>query len=220
METRYCVCREAARAASGGGHLLAHLASQMGTLAGVTFDSIEVTQAARDSRQVSLLTCLRAATDFARQPLGVLTIIGETGNGKSTLAAAVANELREVGRQVVFVVVPELWDLLRQASSPDAEYSFTDLFLALKGADVLILDDLRAEYSTNFVRDKLYQLIDARYRERPGRALMVTSNLTEASMQAEFPACYSRLKDRAWGRFLQNKAPDYRVSGSSHDGVA
>jgi len=45
----------------------------------------------------------------------------------------------------------------------------------LKNASLLILDDLGAENSTDWAREKIYEIIDSRYRDK--KPIIITTNL-------------------------------------------
>ena len=79
--------------------------------------------------------------------------------------------MRKKGQQAYFRLVSEMLDDLRHGYDDrdhDAQMSF------LKEVPCLILDDLGKERSTPAACDFLYQIIDARYRER--RQVIVTTN--------------------------------------------
>ena len=46
---------------------------------------------------------------------------------------------------------------------------------SLKNASLLILDDLGAENSTDWAREKIYEIIDSRYRDK--KPIIITTNL-------------------------------------------
>ena len=81
-----------------------------------TFDPKLVAEDAEDLRQVQ--ASYRTAMKFAEDPRDWLVIAGQTGRGKTRLAAAIGNYCREAGQQVMFVVVPDLLDQLRSAYNP------------------------------------------------------------------------------------------------------
>ena len=100
-----------------------------------------------------------------------LALCGQRGTGKSHLAAAIALETMRRGQQAYFRLVSEMLDDLRQGYD-DGDYDAQMKFL--KEVPCLVLDDLGKERSTDAAKDFLYQIIDARYRER--RQVIITSN--------------------------------------------
>ena len=105
-------------------------------------------------------------SDFAKSPQGWLVLQGLNGCGKTHLAAAIANQLRESGKQVLFIVVPDLLDHLRSSFGPESRVSYDALFEKIKKIPVLILDDFGEHSATPWAQEKLYQLINYRYNAR------------------------------------------------------
>lgn len=120
-----------------------------------------------------------------------LYLTGPVGSGKTHTAAAIVRHtwLRPF-RQIVWANVPRLLDqwrdeISRPAPAPLVASSDTEpVGLISKGqtleqlidAPLTVLDDLGAERPTEWVRERLYVIINERYEnERP---LLVTSNLT------------------------------------------
>jgi DNA replication protein DnaC len=144
-----------------------------------------------------------AALAFAANPAGWLVIHGPMGNGKSHLAAAIANHLLHQARTpTLFITAPDLLHGLR-AEVRDAAPS--ELLDVARQAPVLVLDDLGAERWTAWAEEQIFLLLDYRYRlELP------TVILTNQALD-RFPGrIYSRLGDRTLCRVVENPAPDYR----------
>lgn len=151
------------------------------------------------------------AQSFARNPQGWLIILGPNGNGKTHLAAAIANYLNERDIAVIFLNVPDLLDYLRSAFAPRREWdesnlSFEQRFEAIKNAPVLILDDLGAEGETSWANEKLYQVLN--YRTDLALPTVITGNLKLSDVESRLR---SRLGNRLLGKVVQNSAPDYRL---------
>lgn len=109
----------------------------------------------------------RQALRFAEEPADWLVFVGEHGSGKTHLAAAIANNCRDRGDSVLFVVVADLLDHLRRSFSPQAETPDNhELFNLVKSAPLLVLDDLGAQSQSSWADEKLYQLINFRYNAR------------------------------------------------------
>ncbi|MDT3699443.1 MAG: ATP-binding protein [Thermincola sp.] len=102
-------------------------------------------------------------------------LTGPVGSGKTFLACAAANALIGEGLEVLFVVVPDLLDQIRasyDSSSQDTEH---DLMDSARSVGVLILDDLGAHNYTDWVRNKLYTIINYRLNNR--LPTVITTNL-------------------------------------------
>ncbi|MGA9192539.1 MAG: ATP-binding protein [Anaerolineales bacterium] len=111
----------------------------------------------------SLDKAFEAARQFSEDPEGWLVLTGPYGSGKTHLAAAIANFRALQGHPVTFVVVPDLLDHLRATFSPSSDTSYDRRFEQIRGAQVLVLDDLGTQAMTPWVREKLYQLFNHRY---------------------------------------------------------
>ena len=148
-----------------------------------------------------------ASLNFVRQPHGWLFFNGNTGVGKTHLAAAMANALLARGQLVLFLNVPELLNFLRagfharDARDPD----FDTRLQTIKDFPILILDDWGAQSDTPWADEQLYLILN----HRTERALptVVTSNQPLKDIE---PRVRSRLMNRHLGKMVEMLAPDYR----------
>jgi len=145
------------------------------------------------------------ARDFARAPQGWLIFQGLNGCGKTHLAAAIANQLRESGKEVLFIVVPDLLDHLRASFGPESRVSYDALFEKIKKIQVLILDDFGEHSATSWAQEKLYQLINYRYNARLATVITTCLNLEEIENRVS-----SRMVDPSISLVFNIVAPDYR----------
>lgn len=161
----------------------------------------------------------KAALDIARDcaenedgPYGIL-MIGKPGSGKTHLAVSIlrAIAMRNIGRdpdllrfRSRFVVVPDLLDDLRERIN---DSSISDPLPALRTCPLLILDDLGREKATEWVADRLYVLINARYNACLPTIVTTNSSLSELAERG-YEAMISRLREDA--KVVKLTAPDYR----------
>jgi DNA replication protein DnaC len=161
-----------------------------------------------DGAAAAAVDAYNAAVGFAQAPAGWLVIYGPKGNGKSHLAAAIANHLIKKQRTAtLFLTVPDLLQGLREEVkvSMQGEAARPALLQAAQEAPVLIVDDLGAERCTPWAEEQLFLLFDFRYRlELP------TVAITNEALDALPARIYSRLGDRRLGQVVHNPAPDYR----------
>ena len=143
---------------------------------------------------------------WSTQPAGWLTLLGGTGVGKTHLAAAAANVRLAAGDRVCFAVVPELLDALRASYRDSGEASFESLFASLKDADLLVLDDLGAQQTTQWADEKLYQLCASRYLRRA--PTLFTTNVPPDDLD---PRLASRLLDSQRCVLHRINARDFRT---------
>jgi DNA replication protein DnaC len=154
----------------------------------------------------NLRRALETATRFAENPTGwlVLNSVGY-GNGKTHLAAAIANHVTGRGEPVLFVVVPDLLDHLRSAFNPASGVRYDKRFDEVKSAPLLVLDDLGTESATAWAREKLYQLFNYRYS-----ALLPTVITTATPIDDLDPRLASRMLDNTRCVFFVLEVPSYR----------
>jgi len=127
-------------------------------------------------------------SDFAVRNYGIL-MWGDVGTGKSHTAACIANYLLDQGYSVLMASIAEL---LRIMSMGDAESQA--LMHRIDSDDLVIFDDLGTERKTDYGLERLYDLIDGRYRSK--RPMIVTTNQTFVSMKEEVDPRYARINDR------------------------
>ncbi len=112
-----------------------------------------------------------------------LYFCGDVGSGKTHLAVAVMNELITRKRiPSLFVTVPELLDNLRGAYN-DPGRNLDEWMDAVKNADLLVLDDLGSERVTEWVRERLFVIVNHRYRE--ALPTIFTSNIGPEELPAQ-----------------------------------
>jgi DNA replication protein DnaC len=94
-----------------------------------------------------------------------LYFCGGVGTGKTHLAVAVMNELiRKKRIPSLFVTVPELLDILRETYNKPGR-NLDEWMDAVQNAEFLVLDDLGSERTTEWVRERIFVIVNHRYRE-------------------------------------------------------
>lgn len=155
-----------------------------------------------------------AALEFAQDPQGWLLLVGPNGCGKTHLGLAIAHQRLEAGDVVLFSVVPDLLDHLRAAFAPNATEVYDQLFSKMREAGVLILDDLGAQQSSQWAKEKLFQLLN--YRYNMSMPTVITAN--PKGLQDIDERIRSRLGDISLVRRVNmNQAHDYRTVHPGHD---
>jgi DNA replication protein DnaC len=102
-----------------------------------------------------------------------LWLVGDVGTGKTTLAMLVSRAALDAGRTVAIYSLPRLLNLIRDAI--DSEGGMLDYLDRLAAVDLLHIDDLGAEKTTEWVLEQLYSIVNARYEAK--RAIVATTNL-------------------------------------------
>ncbi len=151
--------------------------SNLGALIRLTFDNLFPQGRSGNPRnQEQFNRAYQAAKAFAAEPRGWLILIGPSGCGKTHLAAAIANERLNLSYPAFFITTPDLLDYLRSTFSPDSEIQYDEFFDQVRNAPLLILDDLGAQASTSWAKEKLDQLLTYRYNsELPTVIVPITS---------------------------------------------
>lgn len=126
-----------------------------------------------DMSEKYMAFCKKYADRFIEKgfaPKGLL-LYGGVGTGKTFASACIGNRLMEEGKTVLImnlglylIKIKSEWD---KAENEVLNY--------VKKCDLLIIDDLGVENITNFVLDKVFTLIDTRYRAN--KPLIITTNL-------------------------------------------
>ncbi|MFC2067532.1 ATP-binding protein [Chloroflexota bacterium] len=138
--------------------------SNLGLLSHFTFDNLLPRGRSGNSiNQEQFTRAYEAARAFVSQPKGWLILAGPSGSGKTHLAAAIANERITQGQPAFFISTPDLLDRLRSGFHPNAEAPYEDFFDRVRNTPVLILDDLGAQISTSWAKEKLQQLLNHRF---------------------------------------------------------
>ncbi len=166
-------------------------------------------QGLRGEARRNLEGAFRLTREWALQPDGWLLLLGGNGCGKTHLAAAIARDRIEAGDSVAMVNVPDLLDELRASFAPDATQSYDRLFGRLLEVDLLVLDDLGAQKSSQWAEEKLYQLLNHRHLSRSHT--VVTANMKVRDFE---PRIRSRLADLQVSTVYEILAPDYRTGGA------
>jgi DNA replication protein DnaC len=175
-----------------------------------TFHNFDLRERELPARQAeNLRRALDTAKEFAEEPTDWLVLNSTAyGNGKTHLAAAIANEVTGRGEPVLFVVVPDLLDHLRAAFNPASGVRYDKRFDEVKTAPLLVLDDLGTESATAWAREKLYQLFNYRYNAR-----LPTIITTAVPIDEIDPRLASRMFDSGRCTFFMIEVSGYRGGG-------
>jgi DNA replication protein DnaC len=104
-----------------------------------------------------------------------LWFTGDVGTGKTTLAMLISKAAMEADRTVAIYSLPRLLGLLRDTYADTAQYSLNELIDRLAAVDLLHVDDVGAERTSDWVLEQLYAIVNARYEDE--RSVIITTNL-------------------------------------------
>ena len=125
-----------------------------------------------------------------------LFLTGGVGRGKTHLSAAIANAVLEDGKTVIYRRAADLFELIRQYRFEENRQKFEDMLEQRRTCDLLVIDDLGAERTTEFVIEQLVILLEERnYRNKPW---IISSNLNiNEIIQTYNDRTADRILDRA-----------------------
>lgn len=118
-----------------------------------------------------------------------LLFYGDVGTGKTYAAACIANYLLERRVPVVMTSFVKLMDSMMGFQTDDSK-----LIDRLNKAKLLVIDDLGAERGTDTALEKVYNIVDSRYRAR--KPVILTTNLSIEEMKDAVDRRYARIYDR------------------------
>ena len=122
-----------------------------------------------------------------------LWLMGPPGTGKTTLAMLVSKAASEAGSSVAIYSLPRLLNEIRDTHR--AERSHVELLDRLTAVDLLHIDDVGAQRSTDWVLEELYSIVNARYEDQ--RSMLITTNIMDRDELCEqiTPRTVSRLTE-------------------------
>jgi DNA replication protein DnaC len=143
-----------------------------------SFEDFDVTlqpTAVRTAFERNLRICRQFAEDFHLPCSGIL-MMGGTGLGKTHLSLAIARVVLEAGSSVIYGSAPDLLDRINaEYFGKDKDEDSSNTLQRAQQCDLLVLDDLGAEWRTPFSDSVLYNLIN--HRIHKGMPLVINTNL-------------------------------------------
>ncbi|HQD72316.1 MAG TPA: ATP-binding protein [Clostridiales bacterium] len=135
--------------------------------------------------------CKKYAEDFGRDSVSLL-MYGETGLGKTHLSLAIGGEAIKKGYGVVYGSAHNLLSRLEnERFGRTADKSF-EAEKTLLECDLLIIDDLGTEFSTQFTVAEIYNIINTRLIS--GLPTIINTNLSIAKLEEKYsPRVASRI---------------------------
>lgn len=124
-----------------------------------------------------------------------MTMLGNTGTGKSHLACAVASHvIKHYGGTARFSSVSEINRLVRESKSYNTKYSETEVIEAFGNYDLLIVDEVGIQSGSDAESRALFDVINARYQNM--NPTIFISNLNKDQLKAALgERIYDRIKE-------------------------
>ena len=150
----------------------------------------------REKMEGNLNFCKAYAEDFDTDS-GNLLMVGETGLGKTHLSLAIARKVIERGFYVIYNSAQNIFNELNQErfGKTDSGGAFESQLLT---CDLLIMDDLGAEFSTAFTNAALYNIVNTRLNQ--ALPTIINTNLEPKELEERYTR---RISSRLIGEYTQ-----------------
>lgn len=167
-----------------------------------------------ESLERAVARARRVAETFPSAPRG-LFLEGKPGVGKTHLAVAVLKHvIGASGGHGVFYDTRDLLRVIRSTYDPTTQTTELQVLRPVMRADLLVLDDLGAEKTSEWVHETMNLIVNTRYNER--RLTIFTSNYEDIPDDTEPMSLTFRIGARMRSRlhemcdFIEMDAADYR----------
>lgn len=167
-----------------------------------TFDNFQVIP--ENKRLYAIAKKYAAEFDRMLEENQGLLFYGEPGTGKTFAATCIINYLLDRKVPAFTTSFVKLLNQIMKGYDFDAE----SYLHKINKAKVLLIDDLGTERGTDFALERIYDVLDSRYRSN--KPVILTSNLSIAQMKSE---TNDRLK-KIYDRVFENCYPVHVTGGS------
>ncbi len=149
------------------------------------YDDTDVLPLGATARKImakNLSYCREYADNF-RLPYSGIVLRGKTGLGKTHLSLSIAKTVTEKGYSVIYGSAPDLFRRIEKEHFGNSGDD-TDTLELLTSTDLLVLDDLGAEFESKFYVSAFYNIIN----DRMNRSLptVVSTNLELAETEKRY----------------------------------
>lgn len=173
--------------------------SELGRLSdSQSFDNFDITFYAEGKDRTYMehisSTLKKYAENFNSSTVESWLLLGNTGLGKTHLSTAVGISVIKKGYDVLYRSVQSLIDDFEEVQFKGGKSN------EVKGyydADLLIIDDLGAEMSTQFTVSCIYNIINARMNKR--KPTIISTNLTQQELRDRYA---DRITSRLFGEYI------------------
>jgi len=178
-----------------------------------------------DAKQKSIIEARtfagRFVEDYPVEKTGLL-FVGSVGVGKTHLAVGILKDLiREKGIHCLFCDYRELLKSIQNSYNPQVQATEMEILQPVFDAEVLVLDELGAARSTEWVSDTVNYILNSRYNNN--KTTIITTNfpdgpealrsLSETERAARRETLGDRIGGRMWSR-LHEMCKTVEIEGS------
>jgi DNA replication protein DnaC len=142
----------------------------------------------------------RLVRDYPAADRGLL-FMGQCGVGKTHLSAAILHGLLGKGIDCLFYDIGALLREIQSSYDPESRIPETRVLAPVYETEVLVLDELGAPKPTEWVRDTMMQIINARYNEK--RLTIFTTNYPDERSSAGGETLEDRIGVRLRSRLYE-----------------
>ncbi|MBI3403408.1 MAG: ATP-binding protein [Acidobacteria bacterium] len=177
-----------------------------------------------ESLELAVAKARRVTQSFPVNTRGLL-LEGDPGVGKTHLAVAVLKQIIETtGARGLFYDTRDLLRIIRSTYDPSIRTTELEILRPVMTADLLVLDDLGAEKTSEWVEETMNLIVNTRYNEK--RLTLFTSNYKDIPENDDPNSLLFRIGHRMRSRlhemceFVQMDGADYRempVNGDVDD---
>jgi DNA replication protein DnaC len=167
-----------------------------------------------ESLQKAVVQAQRVANAFPVVSKGLL-LEGQPGVGKTHIAVAVLKQaIQTTGARGLFYDIRDLLRVIRSTYDPSTRTTELDILRPVMQADLLVLDDLGAEKTSEWVEETMNLIVNTRYNEK--RLTIFTTNYEDIPDETEPNSLLCRIGHRMRSRlhemaeFIVLDGADYR----------
>jgi len=181
-----------------------------------TFDSRCFSPKIVEAEGLSPLTNMQAiyrmASDFVhdfKTKFDNLLLYGRTGLGKTFICHCIAKDLLDAGHTVLYLTAPRLFKIIEDYRfNRESMNEPEEMLEAISDVDLLILDDLGAEFVTIVTSSALFDIVNQRLLAK--KPMVISSNLSPQELERHYS---ERIVSRFAGHYRMIKffGEDIRV---------